>query len=175
MVKGKNYPLKHALAYETKFNDEEAIAVVLSGQPVSSEDLKKAREEEKEGQDAEFKRPYLKLEFTKAGELKFWSAGAGDTSLGRRSSGNPTGELKVQDGRVIGKASQPTETEGMFPSGFDVRFDVRAASCRGIAAAHRQKKAGPRRQRETVGDGRLQGERQGREAGSRVGTLARAV
>jgi hypothetical protein len=32
--------------------------------------------------------------------------------------------LKVQDGRVSGKASQPTETEGMFPSGFDVRFDV---------------------------------------------------
>jgi hypothetical protein len=30
----------------------------------------------------------------------------------------------VQDGRVSGKASQPTETEGMFPSGFDVRFDV---------------------------------------------------
>ena len=123
-VKDKNYSLTHALAYETKFNDEEMIAVVLSGQAVSSEDLKKAREEEKEGQDGEFKRPYIKLEFTKAGELKFWSAGVGDTSLGRRSSGNPTGELKVQDGRVSGKASQPNETEGMFPSGFDVRFDV---------------------------------------------------
>jgi hypothetical protein len=124
MVKGKDYSLTHVLAYETKFNDEEIIAVVLSGQAVSSEDLKKAREEEKEGQDGEFKRPYIKLEFTKAGELKFWSAGVGDTSLGRRSSGNPTGELKMQDGRVSGKASQPTETEGMFPSGFDVRFDV---------------------------------------------------
>ena len=85
-VKGKNYSLTHALAYETKFNDEELIAVVLSGQAVSSEELKKAREEEKEGQDGEFKRPYIKLEFTKAGELKFWSAGVGDTSLGRRSS-----------------------------------------------------------------------------------------
>jgi hypothetical protein len=30
----------------------------------------------------------------------------------------------VQDGRAIGKASQPNETEGMFPSGLDVRFDV---------------------------------------------------
>jgi hypothetical protein len=124
MVKGKNYSLTHVLAYETKFNDEEIIAVVLSAQAVSSENLKKAREEEKEGQDGEFKRPYIKLEFTKAGELKFWSAGVGDTSLGRRSSGNPTGELKVQDGRVSGKASQPTETEGMFSLGFDVRFDV---------------------------------------------------
>jgi hypothetical protein len=44
--------------------------------------------------------------------------------LGRRSSSNATGELKLQDGRVIGKANQPNETEGMFPSGLDVRFDV---------------------------------------------------
>ena len=44
-VKGKNYSVTHVLAYETKFNDEEIIAVVLSGQPVSSEDLKKARAE----------------------------------------------------------------------------------------------------------------------------------
>ena len=124
MVKGKNYPLKHALAYETTIDDEEVIAVVLSGPAISSEKLKKAKETEKEGQDADFKRPFVKLEFTKAGEFKFWSAGAGDTSLGRRSGGNATGELKLQDGRVIGKASQPNETEGMFPSGFDVRFDV---------------------------------------------------
>jgi hypothetical protein len=123
MVEGKNYPLSHALAYETTINDEELIAVVLSGQPVSNEELKKAKEGEKEGQDSEFKRPYIKLEFTKAGPLKLWSAAAGGTSLGRRG-GNATGELKVQDARVTGKASQPNETEGMFPAGFDVHFDV---------------------------------------------------
>jgi hypothetical protein len=123
MIDGKNYPLTHALAYETTINDEELIAVVLSGQPVSSEELKKAKEGEKEGQDSEFKRPYIKLEFMKAGALKLWSAAAGGTSLGRRG-GNATGELKLQDGRVSGKASQPNETEGMFPAGFDVRFDV---------------------------------------------------
>lgn len=44
MVQGKNYPLTHALAYETTINEEELIAVVLSGQAVSSEELKKARE-----------------------------------------------------------------------------------------------------------------------------------
>jgi len=142
-VKGKNYSLTHALAYETKFNDEEIIAVVLSGQAVSSEELKKAKEEEKEGQDGEFKRPYIKVEFTKAGALKFWSAGIGDTSLGRRSSGNPTGELKVQDGRVSGKASQPTETEGMFPAGFDVRFDVALLRAGESLPATVKKKPGP--------------------------------
>jgi len=123
MLEGKNYPLTHALAYETTINDEEVIAVVLSGQPVSSEELKKAKEGEREGQDSEFKRPFIKLEFTKAGALKLWSAAAGGTSLGRRG-GNATGELKLQDRRVSGKASQPNETEGMFPAGFDVRFDV---------------------------------------------------
>ncbi len=123
MVQNKNYPLTHALAYETTINDAEVIAVVLIGQAISSEQLKEAKEREKDGNDSEFKRPFLKLEFTKAGELKLWSAGAGNTSLGRRG-GNATGELKLQDGRVIGKASQPNETEGIFPSGFDVRFDV---------------------------------------------------
>ncbi|MEP6685803.1 MAG: hypothetical protein ABJB22_03425, partial [Verrucomicrobiota bacterium] len=123
MVQDKNYPLTHALAYETTINEQEVIAVVLSGQAISSEKLKEATKGEKDGQDSDFKRPYLKLEFTKAGELKLWSAGAGNTSLGRRG-GNATGELKLQEGRVIGKASQPNETEGMFSSGFDVRFDV---------------------------------------------------
>jgi hypothetical protein len=123
MIDGKNYPLTHALAYETTIDEEELIAVVLSGQAVSSEQLKEAMKGEKDGQDSDFKRPYIKLEFTKAGALKLWSAGAGNTSLGRRG-GNATGELKPEDGRVSGKASQPNETEGMFPSGFDVRFDV---------------------------------------------------
>jgi hypothetical protein len=84
MVQGKNYPLTHALAYETTINEEELIAVVLSGQVVSSEKLKEAREGERGGHDSEFKRPYIKLEFTKAGALKLLSAGAGNTSLGRR-------------------------------------------------------------------------------------------
>src|SRR6266498_99668 len=123
MVDGKNYPLTHALAYETTITDEELIAVVLSGQPISSEKLKEAIEKEKDGQESNFKRPYIKLEFTKAGALKLWSASAGNTSLGSRL-GNATGELKLQDGRVSGKASQPNETEKFFSAGFDVRFDV---------------------------------------------------
>jgi len=142
MVQDKNYPLTHALAYETTIDDAEVIAVVLSGQAVSSEKLKEAKEGEKDGRDSEFKRPFLKLEFTKAGELRLWSAGAGNTSLGRRG-GNATGELKLQDGRVIGKASQPNETEGMFPSGFDVRFDVALLAAGESLPAIITKKPGP--------------------------------
>jgi hypothetical protein len=124
MVKGKNYPLKNAAAYETTIDGEEGIAVVLSGPTISSEKLDAARKSEKAGDIPDFRRPYVKLEFTKAGEFKGWGAGAGDTSLGRRTGGNATGEIKLRDSRVIGKASQPNETEGMFPSGLDVRFDV---------------------------------------------------
>src|SRR6266545_4023739 len=122
MLEDKNYSLTHALAYETTINEEDAIAVVLSGQAVSSEDLKKSQQAEKDGGFADFKRPFLILDFAKSGQLKFWSAAAGGTSIGR--GGNATGELKLQDGRVSGKASQPNHTEKFFSAGFDVRFDV---------------------------------------------------
>ena len=97
--------------------------VVLSGQAVAGEKLKETKEAEKDGGDGDFNRPYLKLVFKTTGELKYWSAGAGGTMLGRRR-GSATGELKLQDGHVIGKASQANETDAMFSSGFDVRFDV---------------------------------------------------
>jgi hypothetical protein len=141
MVQGKNYSLTHAAAYETTIADEELIEVVVSGPTISSEKLKEARKAEKEGESADFRRPYIKLEFTKAGALKFWSAGAGNTALGRRSGGNATGELKVENGLVSGKASQPNETEGMFPAGFDVHFDV--ALLRAGESLPAAKKPGP--------------------------------
>ena len=143
MLQDKNYPLTHALAYETTINEEEMIAVVLSGQAISSEKLKEARDAEKNSGFADFKRPFLKLDFAKAGQLKFWSAAAGGTSLGRRGSGNATGELKLQDGRVSGKASQPRDSEGMFPTAFDVRFDVALLRAGESLPATVKKKPGP--------------------------------
>jgi hypothetical protein len=138
----KTYTLKRALAYETTIDDEDAIAVVLSGPPVTSEMLKKARDAEKEGGDPDFKRPFLRLVFKKTGELKNWSAAAGGTTLGRRS-GEATGELKAHDVRVQGKASQPTETEGMFPSGFDAHFDVALLKAGQTLPASTARKGGP--------------------------------
>ncbi|MGE5213097.1 MAG: hypothetical protein ACM3NN_05320 [Nitrospirota bacterium] len=123
MVKGKNYSLKNAVAYETTVDGEDGIAVVLSGPTISSEKINEARKAEKKNEPADFRRPYVKLEFTKTGEFKGWGAATSDVSLGRHR-GNATGELKLQDGRASGKANQPNETEGMFPSGLDVRFNV---------------------------------------------------
>jgi hypothetical protein len=142
MLQGKNYPLAHALAYETTVNEEEVIAVVLSGHAIPGEKLNEAREKEKDGEGPDFKRPFLKLQFTKEGALKFWSASAGNTSLGRRL-GNATGELKLQEGRVSGRASQPNETEEMFSAGFDVRFDVALLRAGESLPATVAKKPGP--------------------------------
>jgi len=142
MLEKKNYPLKHAIAYETTIDNEPATVVVLSGQAVSSEKLKETKEAEKEGGDGDFNRPYLKLVFKPTGELKYWSAGAGGTMLGRRS-GNATGELKSQGGRVIGKASQPTETDSMIPNSFDARFDVALLKAGDSLPAATAKKFGP--------------------------------
>jgi hypothetical protein len=142
MLENKNYPLKHALAYDTTIDNEQAIAVVLSGQVVSSDKLKETKEAEKNGGDGDFNRPYLKLIFKPTGEFKYWSAGAGGTMLGRRR-GSATGELKLQDGRVIGKASQANETDAMFSSGFDARFDVALLKAGDSLAAPVAKKPGP--------------------------------
>jgi hypothetical protein len=142
MLEKKNYALKHALAYETTIDNEPAIAVVLSGQAVAGEKLKEAKEAEKDGTDGDFKRPYVKLVFKNTGELKYWSAGAGGTMLGRRS-GSATGELKLQDGRVTGKARQPNETDTMFPNGFDAHFDVALLKAGDSLPASTTKKPGP--------------------------------
>ena len=142
MLEKKNYLLKHAIAYEATIDNEPAIAVVLSGQAVAGEKVKEAKEAEKDGMDGDFKRPYVKLVFKNTGELKYWSAGAGGTMLGRRS-GSATGELRLQDGRVIGKASQPNETDSMFPNGFDARFDVALLKAGDSLPASVTKKPGP--------------------------------
>ena len=140
MLKSKKYPLKNAVAYETTVDGEEGISVVLSGPTISSEKLNAAMKSEKAGDMPDFRKPYVKLEFTKAGAFKGWGAGAGDISLGRHTS-NATGEIKVQDGRATGKANQPNETEGMFPSGLDVHFDV--ALLRAGESLPPSKKPGP--------------------------------
>jgi hypothetical protein len=123
MVEGKNYPLAHVVAYPTTIYGEEGIAVVFSAQAVSNATLKEVMAGEKNDRGPEFKRPFLKLQFTKAGELAQWRAAAGNTSLvGGRDL--VKGELKIKDGRVNGTANKPDQVAGKVHSAFDVRFDV---------------------------------------------------
>ncbi len=141
LLQKNSYPLKHAAAYEMSFDDEDGIVVVLSGQKISGENLKEVHAAEKEGYEGSFKRPFLKLLFKKTGELKYWSAGAGETTLGQRGVTHATGEFKLEGGRIRGKASQPLDTEGMFPAGFDVHFDVPLLKAGESPAAKKQSPA----------------------------------
>src|ERR1700758_4925800 len=118
----KTLQLKNAVAYESSTGEEEEIAIVLSAQPISSEKFRKAVATEKEGGSGEFPQPFLKLVFNKKGELKHWSAVGGGTTVSGSSDG--TGEFKLQEGRVVGKASAAVEPDALIPRGFDVRFNV---------------------------------------------------
>jgi hypothetical protein len=139
----KNYTLKHALAYETTTDNEDAIVVLLSGPAVSSEEFKEARKTEKGGSDPLFQRPFLRLVFKKTGELKHWSASAGGTTMGRQSS-KATGEVKEQGDRVTGHAALAIDPEAMIPSSFDVRFDTKLIKAgEELPAAAPKKPPGP--------------------------------
>jgi hypothetical protein len=142
MLEKKKYALKHVLAYETTIDNEQMVAVILSGQAVAGEKLKEARESEKDGGDGNFNRPYLKLVFNKTGEFKRWSAGAGGTMLSR-GGGSAAAELKLQNGRAMGKASESNETDEMFPNSFDVHFDVALLGASDSLPASTTKKPGP--------------------------------
>jgi len=118
----KNYELKNAIAYETATAGEEEVAVVMTAGPISNEKLKKSLAAEKAGESGEFPSPYLKLSFKKTGELKYWNATGGGTTIGGSSDG--TGELKIQDGHAVGKANAAVEPGALIPKGFDVQFNV---------------------------------------------------
>ena len=137
----KSYQLAHAVAYESTTGGEEEVAVVLSAQPVSSEKLKKALAAEKEGGFGEFPQPFLKLVFKKTGELKHWSALGGGTTVGGSSDG--TGELKLQDGHVVGKATAAVDPSALIPKGFDVRFNAALVKSSEELPASTAKKYGP--------------------------------
>ena len=137
----KTFPLRNAVAYESSTAGEDGVAVLLSAQPLSGEKLKKALATEKEGGFGAFPQPFLKLVFNKKGELKHWSALGGGTTVGGSSDG--TGELKLQDGRVVGKANAAVEPSALIPKGFDVRFNVALLKTGEELPASTAKKGGP--------------------------------
>jgi hypothetical protein len=122
MVDDKDYKLTRAVAYEAK-SDEGAIVVVLTATAITPDQFKEALERAEKGQDYSFDRPYLKLQFSKEGEFRGWSAAAGNASTvgGARTV---KAEVKVKEGKVVGKATEPNVTTGDFHYGFDVKFDV---------------------------------------------------
>jgi hypothetical protein len=126
MASGETYKLTHATAYESNFDGEaDVYMIVLSSQVLRAEDIKKVKDGEKDGNTYDYPRPFMKLEFTKEGKLLSWSGGAGNTSFGRNTAlTGVKSELKIGEGRLSGSASQPERDRGRLSSAFDVRFDV---------------------------------------------------
>jgi hypothetical protein len=126
MMGDKTYKMTHAAAYESNFDGEaDVYMVVLSNRPIRPEKIKEVMAGEKDGNTYDYPRPFMKLEFTKDGKLLSWSGGAGNHSAGRGTLvTHIKSELKIGASRLSGSASQPNEQGGAFSTGFDVRFDV---------------------------------------------------
>ena len=120
----KSWQLSQGVAYEFPVQGEDGVVVVLSNQPITPQKLKEARAAEKKGEFPEFKKPYLRLEFTKNGELKQWNGTDNNTSVSGVPGEGAKGELKIENGRVMGKASHPLDPSQMIPRSLDVKFNV---------------------------------------------------
>ena len=120
----KTWQLSQGVAYEFPVQGEEGVVVVLTNQSITPQKLKEARAAEKKGEFPEFKKPYLRLEFTKNGELKQWNGADNNTSVSGVPGEGAKGELKIETGRVIGKASHPLDPSQMIPRSLDVKFNV---------------------------------------------------
>ena len=120
----KTWQLSQGVAYETTAYGDERIIVVLSNQPITAQKLKEARAAEKKGDSAEFKRPFLRFEFKKNGELIQWTGVDNNTSVAGVTSEGAKTELKIENGRAIGKASHPLDPSAMIPRSVDVKFNV---------------------------------------------------
>jgi hypothetical protein len=120
----KTWQLSQGVAYETSAYGDERIIVVLSNQPITAQKLKEARDKEKEAGSGDFKKPFLRLEFKKTGELIQWTGTDNNTSVAGVTSEGAKTELKVENGRAIGKISHPLDPTQMIPRSVDAKFNV---------------------------------------------------
>jgi hypothetical protein len=120
----KTWQLSQGVAYETTVDGEERIIVVLSNQPITAQKLKEARAAEQKGEFPEFKKPNVRLEFKKNGELIQWNGTDNNTSVAGVTSEGAKSDLKIENGRAIGKITHPLDPSQMIPRSLDVTFNV---------------------------------------------------
>jgi hypothetical protein len=120
----KTYQLSQGVGYEGTVNGEDATVVLLSNQPISAQKLKAGRAAEKESSFFDFKQPILRLVFKKNGELSQWNGFDTNTSVSGVPGEGAKAELKLENGRAIGKASHPLDPSQMIPRTLDVKFNV---------------------------------------------------
>lgn len=121
-IAGKTYKLAHAVAYETKFFDEPAVAVLAADRPIDVAQIK-AVLKENDGDDGEvsLRTPHVKITFDKAGKAVSCSAYAAGFSSST-SGDDLTGEIKLDAGQATGKAKLAKQGEGEFERSFEFSF-----------------------------------------------------
>jgi len=124
VVAGKEYALKHLVAYETGDEDEKMVSVIASDRPFNVAEIK-ASLKENDGDDDELslEQTHVRVRFDKEGKPDSASVKTRNISSSTNSS-KLTGELKVDAGRATGKVSLPLQGEGQFALSFELAFSV---------------------------------------------------
>jgi hypothetical protein len=123
-MSGIDYNLSNAVAYESKYLGDPAVAVLVSDRALDGAKIL-AVLKENDGDDSELslRQPHLKVVFSPKGKpLSFYAYAAGFTTNG--SGGKVAGELKLAAGRVSGKAAMERAGAEKLARGFDFTFDV---------------------------------------------------
>jgi hypothetical protein len=120
-LSGKPYKLLHAAAYETKVFGKAGVTVVASSGPINVESIKKALAEKNGDGDVSLRLPHVKVVFESSGKIhSYYAYAAGFTTSA--SGDGLSGEMKLEGGRVTGKAKLASEGEGDLQRSFDFQF-----------------------------------------------------
>ncbi len=135
-VGGKEYSLRHFVAYEALDGDDKIVAVLASDRPFNVAEIKaNLKENDGDDDDLSLAQLHVRVRFDKDG--KPTGSSLKTRTLSSSTSGDRlTGELKAADGRAIGKAKLALEGDGDFASSFEFEFRV---GILGTAAEEAQK------------------------------------
>jgi hypothetical protein len=123
-IKDKTYQLEHAVAYQTKVFDQDAIEVILSSKPIAVDELRAALVKGQGKPDGFFLfQPHVVVTFEKSGKIRYSNCWADNTSLSVSGDPKLKGELAVKNGRAVGKATMETGEAPDLKS-FAIRFDL---------------------------------------------------
>ncbi len=120
---GKTFPLKYAVAYETRENDETLISVVASDRRIPVADIRKELDDRK-GNDRllVLGQPYVRVVFKNGKPL--YAAGAGTNSNFGVGDKAVIGELTIAEGVVNCVASVEKDAEGPFQRAFALKIKI---------------------------------------------------
>jgi hypothetical protein len=124
LIGERTYTLAHAVAYEAKSTDEATITLVMSDRKIAVETIKSVLREGKGSDDKLYlSQPCLKIRLAPSGKPVRGNGSADNTFFGFFGE-DLVSDLKIEGGRIRGRAQLETTGEGALRRNFDVRLDV---------------------------------------------------